>query len=203
MKALLSLVLLLFINMSVCAKSLGTFGQTYAIAEQDMLAWIEARLNFLEKNGELQQWQERMVDRARQSIQRPERVSGIRLAEKTRSFYYEPSIIVNEAIKDNQGQILVPVGTKVNPLERLPLSKQLLFIDGDDASQVSWALEKSRGKKTKIILINGSPIELMKAHNQHFYFDQKGLLVTKLGIKYVPAQVEQEQYLLKVTEVAL
>jgi conjugal transfer pilus assembly protein TraW len=64
----------------------------------------------------------------------------------------------------------------------------LIFIDGDDESQVQWAISQT----SKIILINGAPLELEKLHNQLFYFDQGAVLTSKFGIEEVPAKVSQQ-----------
>jgi len=55
----------------------------------------------------------------------------------------------------------------------------------------------------KIILINGSPLELQKKYKLWVYFDQSGILTTKFGIKHVPATVSQEGKRLKIREIKL
>ena len=55
-------------------------------------------------------------------------------------------------------------------------------------------------EKVKTVLINESPTELMEQHKIQIYFDQDGVLTTKLGIKRVPAKVSQDNLKLKITE---
>jgi carboxypeptidase Taq len=56
-------------------------------------------------------------------------------------------------------------------------------------------------KNSKIILVNGSPQDLMKANSIRFYFDQQGVLVQKFGIKQVPATVSQHGSKLLIKEI--
>ena len=89
----------------------------------------------------------------------------------------------------------------MNPLETMPLSYKMLFIDGDDEAQVKWGIEQSKKEKVKIILVNGAIIDLMKENKIRFCFDQQGVLSKKFGIKQVPASVEQKDLQLLIKEV--
>jgi conjugal transfer pilus assembly protein TraW len=92
-------------------------------------------------------------------------------------------------------------GTRVNPLDSVRLRGDLLFLDGDDPDQLAWALKQGNG--AKLILVKGAPLDLMKARQRRFYFDQGGQLIAKFGIKAVPARVRQQGRVLEVSEIAL
>jgi conjugal transfer pilus assembly protein TraW len=119
-----------------------------------------------------------------------------------RTFYFDPSIKVEQNITDDKGNIIVPAGTTKNPLEVVSLSKHLLFFDGRDAQQVrdARALIDHYGGKVKPILIAGSYLDLMKAWQLSVYFDQQGVLTRKFGITQVPALVSQEGMRLRIDE---
>ena len=51
--------------------------------------------------------------------------------------------------------------------------------------------------------MKGAPLELMKARQRRFYFDQGGKLTQKFGIKAVPARVRQSGRMLEISEIAL
>jgi len=51
--------------------------------------------------------------------------------------------------------------------------------------------------------VKGAPLELMKARQRRFYFDQGGKLTERFGIRSVPARVRQQGRLLEVSEIAL
>ncbi len=182
------------------AKDFGIEGHSYKIIEEDMLKVIEQRLSKVD----LEQLNNKMTEKTKAYIERPTMVSGITRAKETQEFFYDPTYILEEDIKDHRGIIIHPKGTKVNPLNSVPLREALIFIDGDDHSQVELALSlraKLQGK-AKIILVKGSPLQLQRNHKKDkiwFYFDQAGYLTRKFGINQVPALVTQEGVALKVT----
>ena len=104
-------------------------------------------------------------------------------------------------ITDADGKILFKAGTKVNPLEVKPLTKTLCFIDGDDPEQVTW-LETYCGKdaRNKLILVNGDYLAVTEKTGMRLYFDQRGYLVERFGIKAVPAVIRQSGKVLYVEE---
>ncbi|EER20880.1 MULTISPECIES: conjugative transfer protein TraW [spotted fever group] len=104
-----------------------------------------------------------------------------------------------EDIKDAEGNILVPAGTTVNPLEELNWGEPLIFINGDDREQIEWAV-KQQGK---IILVEGSVLESSDQISRTVYFDQGGVLTHKFCIQGVPAIVVQDGIKLKIKEVLL
>src|SRR3546814_17571857 len=69
------------------------------------------------------------------------------------------------------------------------------------SSDLAWALRVSPG--AKLILTKGAPLELMKARQRRFYFDQDGKLIAHFGLRELPARVRQNGRVLEVSEVAL
>ena len=184
------------------AEDLGTVGETYAIAEPHLLSYIEQTLREKEKSGELANLEEQAKSRVVESIRNPKPLDGIRPTQTARTFYFDPSIKVEQNITDDKGNIIVPAGTTKNPLEVVSLSKHLLFFDGRDPQQVRDArvLIDHYGGKVKPILIAGSYLDLMKAWQLSVYFDQQGVLTGKFGITQVPALVSQEGMRLRIDE---
>ncbi len=187
------------------AEDIGTIGPTYAIEEPHLLTVIEQQLRAKQKSGELARLEAEAKRRIVEAIEHPAPLPGITRAERRRSFYFDPSIVVSENITDAKGNILVAAGTRQNPLAVVSLSKHLLFFDGRDQAQVAWArdaLARFEGK-VKPILVGGSYLELMKAWQLAVYFDQQGALTRKLGITHVPALVSQEGLRLRIDELPL
>ena len=184
------------------AEDLGTVGETYAIAEPHLLSYIEQTLREKAKSGELANLEEQAKSRVIESIRNPKPLAGIGPTQTARTFYFDPSIKVEQNITDDKGNIIVPAGTTKNPLEVVSLSKHLLFFDGRDPQQVreARALIDHYGGKLKPILIAGSYLDLMKAWQLSVYFDQQGVLTRKFGITQVPALVSQEGMRLRVDE---
>jgi conjugal transfer pilus assembly protein TraW len=186
----------LFGHLSVQAKDFGTVGHTYEIKEQDLIEYIKSKL----QKVDLEAPQEEMQEKVRSKVERPKAVPDITNAQEDKTWYFDPTYVLQEDLKDHEGKIIHKKGYKVNPLEKTRLSKALIFIDGDEELQVKYALKESLDKQVKIILTKGSPLELQKKHKVWIYFDQFGFLTTKLGIKRVPAIVNQEGLRLKIQE---
>ena len=187
------------------AEDLGTIGPTYGIEEPHLLTAIEQQLRAKQASGELAHLENEAKRRIVDAIEHPQPLPGITRAERPRSFYFDPSIVVGENITDGKGNILVAAGTRQNPLAVVSLSKYLIFFDGRDARQVAWAREaiaRFEGK-VKPILVAGSYLALMQRWQLPVYFDQQGALTRKLGITHVPALVSQEGLQLRIDEFPL
>jgi conjugal transfer pilus assembly protein TraW len=203
-KTSLALLFLLF-SKSAVATDLGIHGVTYQIKEKSLLEEIQEKLQEAKKDGRLDKFQNGVKKQMLDQANNPEPVDGILKATSSREWLYDPSISWPDDLKDQNGKVFYRAGTKVNPLDKISLTRALLFIDGSDESQVKWALDQynRRKSKAKIILVKGRIIDLMKKKKVRLYFDQTGFLVKKFSIKAVPASVEQEGKMLRVKEVAL
>lgn len=193
------LVVLLFC-VPTFARDLGVLGYSYAIAEQDFLRYITAKLQKMQAEGILAQKNRELRDSTIAYVKNPPAVQGIGIATKRVHWYYDPTLTVTKDIRDGDGRVFVKKGTKVNPLKYMSLTKTLVFIDGSRENQVNFAVKSIAGNK-KIILTKGKTFALMKKLQLPIYFDQKGSLVKRFGIRHVPATVVQEGMRLKVEEV--
>ena len=185
------------------ARDYGQQGAVWPVVEPDLLAPIHARLAHLEKTGQTARLNEELKRRTIARVNRPEPVAGVGSAAATRSWRFDPTITVDLNIADDKGRVIVAAGTRVNPLDTVPLRAPLVFLDGDDPAQLAWAARRFGATRAKLILVRGAPLELMKARQRRFYFDQGGSLVKHFGIRAVPATVEQQGRVLLVTEQAI
>jgi conjugal transfer pilus assembly protein TraW len=185
------------------ARDYGQQGAVWPIVEPDLLAQIHARLTHLEKTGETARLNEELRRRTIARVNRPEPVVGIGSAAATRSWRFDPTITVERDIADDKGRVIIAAGTRVNPLDTVPLRTPLVFLDGDDPAQLAWAVRRFGQIRAKLILVRGAPLELMKTLKHRFYFDQGGSLVKHFGIRAVPATVEQQGRVLIITEQAI
>ena len=181
------------------AKDLGVRGATWPVAEPDLLAQIEARLLEMQRSGELARLEDEARERARSRLEAPDPVPGIAPATRERSRLLDPSVTVARDIRTPDGVLVAAAGTRVNPLERMPLTRGLLFVDGRRAAEVAWAL--AHGRLAKIVLLAGRPLDLMRRHGRPFFFDTGGRLAARFGIAATPSLVEQEGTRLRITEV--
>lgn len=195
------LFLLPVINLQ--AKDFGKFGNSFPIIEEDLLKIIGYRLAELQSSGKIDTYSKAIKAQTELHIQRPKAVN-LQEAKHFRTFYYDPTYIVKEDIRDLEGNLIAKAGTKVNPFDTVTLSKPLVFLDGDNKNQLAW-LDKTRKsyKKLTIILTKGEPIKLSEELQEEIFFDQQGLITTKLKIEHIPAIVTQENKWLKIEEIKL
>jgi conjugal transfer pilus assembly protein TraW len=192
---------------SASVEHIGTFGNVYPILEKDAIAAIKDRLKGMEESGQMdalqKEWQQKALARIENG---PNPVQGVKKATKDKVRIFDPSIEVTEPIRDEQGRVIVPAGTRVNPLDYMTLTREYLLIDGTDASQVKWALnyasQRGGDLKARIILVNGSPVKLEREHNVRFFFDQDGRIVRRFGINVVPSILRGRNDRIEIVEVA-
>lgn len=175
------------------AVDLGVIGPVYPIAEPHMIEEMKAILRKKEESGELARLQRESQKRAIDRIENPPPTEGIRTATTPRVFHFDPSIVVEQNIVDDKGRVIIPVGTRVNPLEHTALSRPLLFIDARDPRQQAKARELlGAGPGVRLILTGGSYTDLMRRWQIRVYYDQDGDITRRLGITHVPALVTQD-----------
>jgi conjugal transfer pilus assembly protein TraW len=193
----------LLLSFAVRAEDLGVIGPVVPIAEPSLLEVILAKLREAEATGVLARLQHDTQAKVKGAIEKPTPVAGITKTTKARRFYFDPSIVVPYAITDAEGTVIVAPGTKVNPLDTVSLSKQLLFIDARDATQIARARDimEAPEAKVKLILTAGSYLDLTRRFKRAVFYDQQGRLTTKLGIEHVPALVTQEGRRLRIDEI--
>lgn len=203
MKYLAALAGLLYATAPAAAKDYGQQGTVFPIVEPDLLEQIRAKLQRLEASGETARLNADLKKRTIARVNRPEPVAGLGTASNPRQWTFDPTITVEADISDDKGRLIIAAGTRVNPLDTVGLRQKLIFIDGDDAQQLAWAIKSYKQADAKLILVNGAPLDLMRARQRRFYFDQGGTLVKRFGIRAVPAIVEQQGRILLVREVPL
>ena len=188
------------------ASDLGSHGVIYPIDEQDPIILIQNKLKSMEESGDLERHNRRIQKKTKESVEKPDPVKGIGRATHSRAFTYDPTYTVSQDIKDHLGRVIHAKGAKINPLDTVSLSEELVFIDGDDPGQKLWAFDRiqktagshqdpvinnQKNRKVKLILVKGAPLALSEELGMPVYFDQRGFLTKKLGIKHVPAIVSQ------------
>ena len=183
------------------AKDLGVRGETWPIAEPDLLEQIGTRLAALELSGETARFEREAIARARAHVEAPPRVTGVVPATEPRSWLFDPSIVIERDVATPDGTVIAAAGTRVNPLLARPLSRDVLFVDGARTVEVAWALAQPR--PARIVLVGGRPLALSRAHGRSFFFDQGGALTARLGIAATPARAFQEGAALRIEETPL
>jgi len=188
---------------AVRASDYGQMGETFPIIETDLLTTIETRLRTLEASGGIERLQRQMQDQAVASVRRPKPVDGMTPAMAKREWLFDPSIVTEDDIVDAKGNVIAARGTRVNPLDMVELRQALVFVDGDNAAELAWAVRTWSDSAAKIIFVSGSPFDAMKPWQRRFYFDQGGTLTSRFGIRHTPAVVNSAGSSLKISEIPL
>lgn len=183
------------------AKDFGTHGPVWEIAEPNLLEVIKARLSSMQDSGELDEMREEMQDTTRAYVNRPRPVLGLLPAEEDHSYEVDLSITLDRDLMDHRGVVFARAGTRINPLDYSHFNQRIVVFDGDVPEQVAFALSKGNELDTLLVLTNGAPLELMRAHGRRFYFDQDGQIVSRFQITRLPSVITRGGSRMIVTEV--
>ena len=203
-RSILSIVLFLsMLGAGLHAEDLGTIGPTYEIAERDLIEVIKDKFRRMEKSGELAGMQEDYKRKVIGGIERPRPVSGIRPTETAHTFFIDPTWTLDRNVVDGTGTVLYPAGTRINPLDYARMTQALLFFDGRDKKQISFARRfmAESNMRVKPILVGGEPMKLMRQWKREVFYDQGGALSRRFSITQAPAVVSQEGKMLRVDEI--
>ncbi|RZI47498.1 type-F conjugative transfer system protein TraW [Rickettsiales endosymbiont of Peranema trichophorum] len=197
-------VVMISISVMGYTKDFGVIGSTWNIEEKDGIESIKEKLVEMEKTGELEAHNQEILRRIKDGVLHPGGL-GIPRAQQTRVFRYDPTVTIQEDLKDAEGKVLRKAGSTFNPLDVVHMPYKLIFFNGEEEQQVQYALRRYNEEeiKPKLILTDGSPIDMEKEYGVEVYFDQIGLLVEKLDIRALPAIVKQENNRLLIQEVVL
>ena len=196
-----SAIALVIMTSPSLARDYGAFGALFPVEEPSVLDTIFARLGEMDANGELAALQQDMQDQTRARINRPVPVMGLGKTEVYQSYEVDLSITLDRDLADHRGVVFARAGTRVNPLEHSRFNQRLVFIDGDDPDQVEFAVELASREPVKLILTNGSPLELTEKYQMLFYFDQGGTISARFALRVVPSVVSRADPVMLVEEI--
>lgn len=189
---------------SAAAKDLGVQGAVFPITEVDILTLIETKLRAAQANGTIDRLNSQFKDRAKRSIMNPPPVDGLTTTHAPRTWLYDPSVVVPQDLADQNGRVFARAGDKINPLVSMPgFNRVFVFVDGDDERQVRLAMNEIRRFgtiRTIVMLVKGSPVEVMRREKTRVYFDQGGKLTAKFGLRQVPAIAMRQGDVMRVSE---
>lgn len=181
----------------------GVMGQTWGIVEPDLLATIDRRLKTMQADGSIERMQAALRVKAQERVRNPLPVAGIGAVREARSWTFDPSIVLDQDVRDQKGRLVAQAGQRVNPLSFVAMKTDLVFIDGRDDAQVDWAMKRWSAQNAKIIFVAGSPFDRMGEKKRRFFFDQQGKLTSHFGIAHVPAVVAPQGEVLRISEIEM
>jgi len=197
--------LLMIAAMSVAyTVNIGIIGPIYRIGEQNTIEVIMKKLNQASRSGTLKRMEDEAIRRSINSITHIKPVEGIVTVQTRATRLIDPTVTYTTSVKIGDGRIVIPAGTKINPLEITSLTKTLIFFDGRDPEQrkaVGRLLAKIGPHYVKPILIAGSWLDITKSWKTQVFYDQEGTLVQRFGITAVPTVIRQQGMMLLLEEI--
>ena len=109
----------------------GVIGSTRKIMERNLLEEIQERLTKIDG--------EKLKQRAVDNFWKKKEFVVIPPAEKTETFYINPTVKVTADIVNPQGQVLAKKGQTVNPLQTMSMHNAYILFDATDKGQLAWA----------------------------------------------------------------
>jgi conjugal transfer pilus assembly protein TraW len=200
MASLVKTLLLTFICSSVLAKDFGTVSKAFSIQEVSLSSYLKEKLLSVSQE-DLEKFQKRLQVGYTNAIIYPTSLE-LPEAKEQKVHYFDPTTCLYKDILDSKGNILLKKGQCINPLKDIPGMQtwdvELLIFDGNSKDHVQWA--KSQQKDAKWVLVSGSPTVLEEEESRAVYFDQRGILTKKLKITSIPAKINRDGLILKITE---
>jgi conjugal transfer pilus assembly protein TraW len=178
---------------------LGTFGQTYPVAEQDALKEIKGRVAQVDWS---KIFSRKKMEKAVQNY-RPDtpflsraREDAVKLVDMTYTLAFD--------IPDGKGGILYPKGYTFNPLDYVNFENTLVIINGDDPDQVAWFMGSDYAGEfdSMLLLTGGSYYELGKKLERPVFYVTADI-IRRFQLGAVPSIVHQKGRYMEVREVAL
>jgi len=196
-KAALAISLLVLIALPIYGNSTtDRLGPVYPIIEPDWLEWLpkqaEKRLRERPPSFSKEQLKE-AIQRQIPEIELPE-------VKSSRTYMVDPSVRTSRPVTDQEGNIMVPAGSLINPLERMIEFRPVIIIDGKRKKQVEWAKGITPSLQPLVLITRGDVLELNKLLGVSVYPVPKAL-IDRFSIKRVPVILSQEGKQIKVEEV--
>jgi conjugal transfer pilus assembly protein TraW len=194
-----------FSGAAAVAKDYGVVGSTFVPVEESLIDMFQRKLDEAGRSGRLAEIEADMKARVVAGVSRPKPVAGLSPATQYFAYDWDPTVVAQEDYRDLNGRIVVPKGQTVNPLDVNDMGAVLLFVDGDNPAELAWAFERSDALSgaARIILVDGSPIEVMRTHKRRVYFDQQSMLSKQFALKHTPSSIRQDGRKLLIEEFPL
>ena len=176
---------------SAWAEDLGTKAQTYPL-DRDEREQFKDILRRKQQSGELDRYMRESRDKTIEAIKHPAPL-GVPSSYAIHSELRELKFALPVDYRDQNGRVVARRGTVIEPLKIMPLTSGLVFIDGTDPRQVSYAVARSQKEPLKIVLTAGSAFDLRVRFKNvpwrgnpgvPFYFDQHKMIINQMAKLY-------------------
>lgn len=184
----------------------GVKGDVVEIAERDLIEVMKEKVANIDWEKKKQAALTRYWER--------QQFNELPRAPKARTRSIDPSIVVTDDIKDAEGKVIVPMGSRINPLEKLPFTQALVVFDPLDKKQMQAVDRRlptlvKRFPRVTLIVTRFDRAEGWKSYTKitdHFdmpVFNLTNDVRSRFGIEYVPSIVTAEKFVFIVEEIGL
>lgn len=184
----------------VFARTLGTFGNTYSIAERDGLDEIREKAKKVDwaKYFNAQNFSKRMAghEKSFEFILPKAKADNSRLVDITYTLPFD--------IYDTNGKVLYPRGFTFKPLQYMPMPYSIIVIDGSDKSQIKWLKASGYGTKVAAMVLTtgGETAKLIKELKRPVYVADRRI-VDRFRLRAVPSVIVQKGLYVEVQEIVV
>ncbi len=199
---MIRLLVVVFVCSRVWAmtEDLGQIAPASPIVEADLGTEMRSMAEAKRQRGDFKLWMERQKKLVYAYTLRPKGIA-LPASDRFSQHWVDMSLQVSKDIRDADGRVLIPAGTRINPLHYLRYRKVLCFINGDDPEQVKWSARNCPDRvRDKLILTEGNLLKISQDSSRRWYFDQYGQLSRRFSIQSLPAKVCQQGEAMLVTE---
>ena len=188
------------LSTSVFARTLGTFGNTYPIAERDGLDEIREKAKKVEwsKYFSARNFSRQIAghERSFEFTLPKAKADSNRLIDITYTLPFD--------IYDASGNVLYPKGFSFNPLEYMPMPYSIVVIDGSDKSQLRWFKASQYGSKVAAMVLTtgGETAKLIGELKRPVYVADRRI-AQRFQLRAVPSIIEQKGLYMEVREIAV
>jgi len=195
--AAIAIGLLVVISLPIYGNSTqDRLGPVYPIIEPDWLEWLpkqaEKRLGEMSLSFSKMQLRE-AIQRHMPEIELPE-------VKTPRIYLIDPAVQTNQPLTDYQGKIVVPSGSRINPLEHLPGLRPIVILDGRKKGQVEWVKGLIGSLKPLVLIAGGDVLKLNEQLGMTVYPVPKAL-IERFSIQRVPVILSRDGEQVKIQEV--
>ncbi|MFV9690113.1 MAG: hypothetical protein ACNY01_04010 [Desulfobacteria bacterium] len=177
-------------------RTLGTFGNTYLIAEKDAIEEMKQKAAQTDWSKHLDK------EKQAKAIKnfRPQGLRSLPRVTDPETFQVDMTYSLEFDITDQRGVIIYPKGFTFNPLDYMDYPRTLVFIDGSDKDQVQW-LKSSEYVGTAMILVtDGVFWDVRNELNRHVYY-ATNQIIDRLGVRAVPSIAYQSGRYMEIKEI--
>lgn len=186
------------------AGDLGSYGTTYPIIESNLHAVIKERVATMVREADPEQ----MVRDFFANLQLTQPPVATVDAERT----FDPTVVVKQTIRAHEGQIIVPAGTRINPLDFVPMHYTLFVFDGTQPGQLRIVERELKSIPTAAAILMTTrlpadqPAEALAALMKRFgqqVFAYLPHVAKRFPVQHVPARITPDGKVFRIREYAV